>query len=528
MPDQIDTPRRTALHAHQRIKGLSLGIGVIALLAGCGSGGSSTPPPPAPPINQIPTFSSSTAASTPENTDGIVYTAQASDPDGTSVRYSLLATGDNPLFTINADSGEVRFTAAPDFETPGDADADNIYRLRVRATDAAGGIASLDVALTVTDVVQTPVLRRKASGLAQPIYVSPLGDGSDRVLVFERAGRIRILNPDTGLLDPVDFADLRAGISTAGEGGLLGFAFAPDFDTSRQIYLNVTNLQDDTEIRRYTLMTGRSDMLDPASEDVILRIDQPFDNHNAGWIGFDANGFLMIPMGDGGSGGDPNNLAQNPQSLLGKVLRLDITGDDFPADPDRDYAIPAGNTYADPADGRPEIFALGLRNPYRSSFDPLTGDLLIADVGQSAIEEVSRLPVDDSSLNFGWRVKEGTRDYLGSTTATLTPPVLEYTHGTGPLEGQSITGGFVYQGPVEALQNVYLFADFISHNVWGVPVLDLQQGGTVQSAGFQRLTDQLQPDTGALTFIISFGLDAKNNLYLTTIGGDVFRLEAAN
>jgi glucose/arabinose dehydrogenase len=233
-------------------------------------------------------------------------------------------------------------------------------------------------------------------------------------------------------------------------------------------------------------------------------------------------------MGDGGGGRDPDNLAQDPTTLLGKISRIDVTADDFPSDPDRDYAIPAGNTFANAADGRAEIFAIGLRNPYRSSFDPDSGDLLIADVGQNAIEEVSRLPMDDSSLNFGWRFKEGTQDYIGTTTETLTPPVIEYSHGNGPRQGRSITGGVVYTGPVEALQNAYLFADFISDNVWAVPEADMTLGSTVSSNAFQILTDTLQPDAGALSRITSFSEDADRNLYITTIGGDIFRMEAEN
>lgn len=498
----------------------------LLLLSACGGGGGNTPPPP---VNASPVFSSPATADFAENGTDVAYTAQASDPEGMTLSYAILpGSSDAALFTIDAASGEVRFADPPDFEAPTDLNADNVYEIRLRVSDASGGAAVQDVAISVTDIVQTPVLRRKAAGLDQPVFLADLADGSGRVLILERAGRIRILDPETQTIAPVDFADLRSTISNAGEGGLLGMAVAPDFATSRQIYVNVTNLQSDTEIRRYTLMTGRDDMLDPATEDLILRIGQPFDNHNAGWIGFDENGFLVIPTGDGGSGGDPNNLAQNPASLLGKVLRLDVASDDFPTDPDRDYAIPPGNTFSDLADGRPEIFAVGLRNPYRASFDPATGDLLIADVGQNAIEEVSRLPMDDSSLNFGWRVKEGTQDHVGSTIAALTPPVLEYAHGDGPRQGRSITGGYVYTGPVEALQGEYLFADFVSGNLWSVPVTDLVQGTTVPASDFRIFTTTLQPDAGSLARITSFGLDAQGDLYIVTFGGDVFRLEAAD
>jgi len=497
------------------------------LVAACGGDDDSSSP--APPINSSPTFISSDAADFVENGTGVGLEARATDPDGDALTYQILSTSpDASEFSIDQQTGDVSFITPPDFENPTDTDSDNVYEFTVRVSDGSGGDADLSATITVTDVVQTPVLRRVTDAVSQPLFLTDMQDGSGRVLVLERAGLIRILDPETQTLDPVDFADLSATISTAGEGGLLGIAFPPDYETSRTVYVNVTNLQGDTEIRRYSLMTGRTDMIDPASEDVILTIAQPRTNHNAGWIGFDANGFLLIPMGDGGGGGDPDNLAQDPTTLLGKISRIDITADDFPTDPNRDYAIPPGNTFSDPADGRPEIFAIGLRNPYRATFEPLSGDLIIADVGQNAVEEVSRLPMDTASLNFGWPFKEGTQDFRGTTTADLTPPVLEYSHGSGPREGRSITGGIVYTGPVEALQNDYVFADFISDNVWAAPEANMTNGSTISSADFQLLTDTFQPDSGTLERITSFGEDSDRNLYITTIGGDIFRLEAAN
>jgi glucose/arabinose dehydrogenase len=508
----------------------ALPISVLLFLSACGSEGQN-PRPPAP-INANPVFEVAGAVDYAENGTGIVLQVRASDPDGEILTYQIVAgTADAARFALNEQTGDLRFVAPPDFESPMDENADNVYQLSIRARDGVGGLATLPVSVTVTDVVQTPALRRKASGLTLAVYLTDMGDGSGRVLVATKYGQIVILDPETETIDPVDFAKLNDSISSENERGLLGLALAPDFSTSRALYVNVTNLQGDTEIRRYTLMTGRDDMLDPSSLDVILKIEQPFENHNSGWIGFDANGYLVIPTGDGGSGGDPGNRAQDPMSLLGKVLRLDISGDDFPADPDRDYAIPPGNTFSNLADGRPEIFAVGLRNPYRSSFDPATGDLLIADVGQDAIEEVSRLPMDDSSLNFGWRVKEGTQDFTGSTTQTLTPPVLEYSHGAGPRngprEGSSIIGGYVYTGPVEALQNEYIFSDFSpTANFWSVPVADMVTGSTIPSSDFNVLTTQLKAGSNAVTFTTSFGTDAKGNLYLITLAGDVYRLEA--
>ncbi|MEL7113058.1 MAG: PQQ-dependent sugar dehydrogenase, partial [Pseudomonadota bacterium] len=369
--------------------------------------------------------------------------------------------------------------------------------------------------------------RRVGTGLSQPLGLLAIPDGSGRVLVVQKGGRIRLLNPDTGAVDSVDFLDVSADVSTDGERGLLGLAMSPDFANDRSVYVHMTNVSGDSEIRRYEVFASTPDQVDPSTETLILRYPQPLSNHNAGWIGFNADGLLIIPTGDGSGSGDPNNLAQNPQSLLGKVLRLDVSRDDFPSDPLRNYAIPTGNTFNDPANGRPEIYAMGLRNPFQSSFDPISGDVLLADVGQDAIEEVSRLPMDDSTLNFGWAVREGTAFFKGADQADFTPPVLEYGHGDGPRQGRSITGGIVYQGPVEALQNHYVFADFISDNIWAVPVSTMQSGQTVAASEFSVETDNLVPDVGTLTRITAFGTDEAGNLYIVTIGGDIFQMVQA-
>eukprot|EP00903_Cladosiphon_okamuranus_P002755 g2753.t1 len=442
-------------------------IFALASCGGGGDGGSVTL------TNAGPVFSSSTTLSIEENTVGVVYTATANDADGDTVTISLAGGPDAGSVSFNATSGELSFSVDLDFENPSDANGDNIYELTFEARDGRGGVAQLDLDIEVTDQVDVVRMRRVATGLTQPLGLIALPDGSGRVLVLEKGGRVRVLTPDTGAISSVDFLDVSSSISTAGEGGLLGLAFSPDFATDRQVYVHVTNASGDTEIRRFETFAATPEQADPSTSDIILTFAQPEDNHNAGWIGFDASGFLIVPTGDGGGAGDPNDFAQNPNSLLGKVLRIDVSADDFPADDSRDYAIPSGNTFTDPSLGLPEIFAVGLRNPFQSSFDPATGDLLMGDVGQGAIEEISRLPMTDSSRNFGWAVREGTAFFKGANQPEFTNPVAEYSHGVGPREGRSITGGVVYRGPVEALQNTYIFGDFISDNVWGIPVADL-------------------------------------------------------
>ena len=513
-------------HSYQSPIALTL---ASLLVTACGSSSGTPAPEPEPQTNTPPVFSSPTSASVPENRVETGLTVQASDADGDGISYSIVSEStDAALFSIDPATGSLSFRDAPDFERPADEDGDNDYALAVRADDGAGGTTDAALTITVTDVEQSARFVRVGSGLPQPIYLTGLGDGSDRVLVYSRGGRIDILDPGTGTVEATPFADLEdsVGDELSGEGGLLGAAFAPDFATSRALYVNVTNNDGDTEIRRYTLEADRDDRLDPASETLVLRIDQPLSNHNAGWIGFAGDGMLIIPTGDGGGGGDPLENAQDTQSLLGKVLRIDVGGDDFPADDTANYAIPSGNAFANAADGRAEIFATGLRNPFRASFDSATGDLLIGDVGQNAAEEISRLSFDAPGTNFGWNVREGTRAFRGMSADTLTDPVAEYPHGSGPFEGRSVAGGYVYRGPVEALQGQYVFGDFVSANIWSVPADDLVTGETVSNLDFTRQTDALAPTDGSATQLTSFGLDDAGNLYLLSLGGDVFRLEA--
>ncbi|MEM7640547.1 MAG: PQQ-dependent sugar dehydrogenase, partial [Pseudomonadota bacterium] len=331
------------------------GLAAIGLLTACGGGGGDNA---ITLTNAGPVFSSTASISIEENTVGVVYTAQANDADGDTVTISLSGGPDAGRVSLNATSGELSFAIDLDFENPGDANADNIYEVTLEARDGRGGVARLDLDIEVTDQVDAVAVRRIGTGFTQPLGLVAFPDGSGRVLVLEKTGQVRLLNPDTGVIDSVDFVDLSASISTAGEGGLLGLALSPDFATDRQVYIHVNNLAGDTEIRRFETFSATPDQIDPATSDVILTFSQPDDNHNAGWIGFDSNGLLIFPTGDGGGSGDPSDFAQNTQSLLGKVLRIDPSGDDFPSDASRDYAIPAGNTFTDPANGLPEIFAV--------------------------------------------------------------------------------------------------------------------------------------------------------------------------
>ncbi len=213
-------------------------------------------------------------------------------------------------------------------------------------------------------------------------------------------------------------------------------------------------------------------------------------------------------------------------SPLGKVLRIDVSADDFPQDVARDYRIPAGNPHAS-GGGLPEIFAIGLRNPFRASFDRATGRLYIGDVGENQREEIDMIAPGDGGRNFGWVRMEGTLILVPAENApNATPPVIEYPHGAGPFEGNSVTGGVVYRGPVAALAGHYIFGDFISRNIWSVPAANLVQGATLGAGALTRQTDAFLPDIGAIDQLVAFGADDAGNVYIVDLDGEIFRLES--
>ncbi|MEM8771100.1 MAG: PQQ-dependent sugar dehydrogenase [Pseudomonadota bacterium] len=469
-------------------------------------------------------ITSSATASAAEGASGVVYTATASDADGDTLAFAIVSGADADDFTISA-SGDLMFNVTPDFERPRDEGLDNIYLIDIQVSDGAL-TDTINLQLSITNGPEAYRLTRVASGFAAPLFL--IGrPGEDDVFVTEREGVIRLMDPVSGAVDPAPFIDISADVGTAGEGGLIGFTPAPDYQTSGVFYVYITNLTGDTEIRRYTRAAGDPDMGDPASVDIILTVAQPAGNHNGGWIGFGADDLLYIALGDGGGAGDPFDNGQDRDTLLGAILRIDPSSDDFPSDADRDYAIPSDNPFAS-SGGADEIFAYGLRNPYRNSFDRMTGDLYIADVGQGDIEEIDLIETGDTDgRNFGWPVREGTQQEQGSNQNAFTPPVTEYAHGSGPRQGNSVTGGYVYRGPIAALNGRYFFADFVSDNVWSIPSEEFVQGQTISSDDFILETDSLAPNAGSLSAIVSFGEDNEGNLFILTIGGDVFRIDPA-
>jgi glucose/arabinose dehydrogenase len=497
-------------------------MGALSLAACSGGGGGGNMPPASG--NSAPVFTSASVATVDENLPGVAYHASATDTNGNPITFSISGGPDAARFSINGSSGNVAFVTAPDFEAPADADHDNIYQLTIAASDGAAQ-TTIAVAITVRDVVDNFVARRRAAGFAEPLFLTGAGDNSGRVFVVEKGGLIRILDPNTGAVNSTPFLDVSGSIDSSQERGLLGLAFAPNYASSGVFYVCVIGTSLNSEVRRYTV-SGDPNVAN-ASGDLILSFAQPSTSghHKGGWIGFGNDGDLYIASGDGGGNTSTTNPAQDTSSMLGKILRIDVSGDDFPADVNRDYRIPSGNPFAS-GGGAPEVYAYGLRNPFRASFDLATGNLFIGDVGENTWEEVNLHPPGVGGRNYGWVRFEGTAVFNASATApNAVTPVLQFLHGSGPSEGFSVTGGVVNRGPVEALEGDYIFGDFITGHIWSAPVESFALGSTLGAGGFAVQTTAFTPDAGAIDNISSFGTDDLGNVYIVDFDGEIFRFE---
>lgn len=354
-------------------------------------------------------------------------------------------------------------------------------------------LASMAAAQETPRLGLEPVATR---GLQSPVYVTHAGDGSGRLFILEQPGRIRIVQQ--GRLLPTPFLDITRQVRSGGEQGLLGLAFHPKYRQNGRYFINYTRAPDGaTVVAEYRVSDEAN--VSAIEERRLLVVPQPYPNHNGGMIEFGPDGFLYIALGDGGAGGDPGNRAQNRRELLGKILRIDV-------DRGKPYGIPADNPFAR-GGGRAEIFAYGLRNPWRFSFDRKTGQLWAADVGQDAWEEID---VVKRGGNYGWRVMEGKHCFSprrGCSQTGLQLPVAEYGHEKGRC---SITGGYVYRGSrVPALAGTYLYADYCSGEIFGL------------RDGWQRV---LLPTELRIT---SFGQDEQGEVYVVGHEGTVHRLSAS-
>ncbi len=344
---------------------------------------------------------------------------------------------------------------------------------------------------------------RIARNLSQPVFITHSGDSNGRLFIVEQTGRIRVLRK--GVMQSTPFLDLRSKVSTGGERGLLGLAFHPDYKTNGKFYVDYTDKSGATVIAEYHRSATNASIANPTAK-LVIRIPQPYANHNGGMLAFGPDRYLYVGMGDGGSGGDPGNRAQNKNLLLGKILRINI-------DTKKAYTIPPTNPYVGRA-GHDLVWAYGLRNPWRFSFDRKNGNLWIGDVGQVKYEEIdrSRAPDAGKGLNYGWRVVEGNHCYnpaTGCNTTGKTKPLAVYGHSVGC----AVTGGYVYRGTTAPdLVGAYIFGDYCSGRIWAV-----------DAGGANAQTPVLLNDTPFQ--ISSFGEDQTGNVYVVDYAaGAVWRL----
>jgi glucose/arabinose dehydrogenase len=350
-------------------------------------------------------------------------------------------------------------------------------------------------------------LSLRVSGLSKPVFLTSADDGTSRLFIVEQSGRIKVLKGTRVLSTP--FLSLAGSVSGGFEQGLLGLAFHPNYETNRKLYVNFTNRSGNTVIREYRASVSNPNVVDTSTSRRILKIDQPYDNHNGGMMAFGRDGYLYIGLGDGGSSGDPGNRAQSINTLLGKMLRIDVNGTTSA----RAYRIPKSNPYVGRS-GLNEIWQTGLRNPWRWSFDRSNGNLWIGDVGQGSWEEVDRATRTSSGpgrgINWGWRVMEGAHCFApssGCNASGKTLPIAEYSHAGSRC---SVTGGYVYRGSaIPALVGGYVFGDYCTGEIWVIP-----------AAASAPATPALLLDTNLA--ITSFGENRNGELFVVDHGGRIF------
>ncbi len=372
------------------------------------------------------------------------------------------------------------------------------------------GVSTAAASTTTVDWSSVKIgLEPLLSGLDQPLFLTHSGDRSGDIFIVEKAGKILLAK--NGKVQSTPFLDITSRVGSSGsEQGLLSVAFHPDYKSNGYLYVDYTDTNGNTVVARFTAASDRNSA-DPSSFKKILGFDQPYANHNGGQLVFGPDGMLWIGAGDGGSGGDPHGNGQNTNTLLGKILRIDVDHGD-------PYAIPPDNPFANGAGGKPEVWAYGLRNPWRFSFDSKTNDLYIGDVGQSNWEEIDFVSSSlKPGLNFGWNQMEGTHCYPpGSScdTTGITLPVAEYSHAPNNC---SVTGGYVYRGTqFPAIDGVYFFTDYCSGRIWAL---------THDASGTWTQTQVADGRAG----FSSFGVDGNGEIYVTDLSnGVIYHLTASS
>lgn len=371
-------------------------------------------------------------------------------------------------------------------------------------------------ALSATVSSADPGLTLFSSGYERPIDMAAASAYPDILFVAEQHGVITAIDADTGD-KKYQVLDISERVSRKhNEQGLLGLAISPTAKSDGYFYVNYTDKDMTTHISRFRI-SAKTGIADPDDEQKMLSFKQDYGNHNGGWMAFGPDGYLYIGIGDGGSGNDPKHRGQDLTNILGSIARIDVSS--------QEMKIPSDNPFVDSGSARPEIYAYGLRNPWRCSFDRKTGDLWIADVGQNAHEEINFAAAGEArGVNYGWRLREAMhptpkKKIGGQAPAGAVDPIYEYDHGQGGSKGKSVTGGYVYRGSVDELTGQYLFADYVSHRIWGIT----QKNGKLGK--FTDYTDQFKPDKGQLGPISSFAEDANGELYIIDHSGPIYRID---
>lgn len=354
-------------------------------------------------------------------------------------------------------------------------------------------------------------------GLKRPLWVGAPDSEKGKLWVIEQAGKIWIIDLETGEKSKEPFLEIKSKVDDReNEEGLLGLAFAPDYEKSGKYYVNYTSADSHSNIVRFVSKDKKTTAAE--SGETILKYKQDFGNHNGGWLDFGPDGMLWIGTGDGGAANDPHARAQDVTQYLGKILRIDVSGE-------KGYTSPRDNGFVRVKNALPEIHAIGLRNPWRCSFDRKTDDFWIGDVGQNHWEEINVVAASKvGGKNFGWRMREGDvpnpkQDIAGKKPKNHVDPVYVYPHGTGPTEGISVTGGYVYRGEkIKELQGRYIFADYQNPRIWSFQL----KGG--KAADFKDHTSSMQPEGGRINEISSFGEDSEGELYLTDLNGLIYKI----
>ena len=353
-------------------------------------------------------------------------------------------------------------------------------------------------------------------GFKKPVWAqSPIGT-NNHLWIVEKAGTIQILNVENG--EKSLFLDITNQIKIRmNEQGLLGFAFAKDYTKTGRFYVYYTNTKGESEICRFTAHGEGKRKCKASTRELLITFKQDFRNHNGGWIGFGPDGYLYIGTGDGGAANDPKERAQDLGTYLGKLLRIDVS-------PEKGYKIPKDNPFKNRSSAKPEIYAYGLRNPWRCSWDRENGDFYIGDVGQNHWEEINYMPVGKGKgANYGWRAREGyvktPRKGVGDKKPRgAVDPIYVYKHGGGSKEGVSVTGGYVYRGPIKELQGHYFFADYANPRIWSFEVKSSKM------TNYQDWSDRFKPSNGKITAIASFGEDNEGNLLIISHGGKIYQV----